>query len=88
MSYLTTNQPITSAVSFPDRLPLRFLDYLRDFESCMRAITQSGRWPGNEAIGTHVIYSESEEAAASSASVVGTPMIRTLIVKLSSYHFS
>ena len=40
----------------------------------MQAITQSGRWPGNEAIGTHVIYSESEEAAASSASMLGTPM--------------
>ena len=40
----------------------------------MRAITQSGRWPGNEAIGAHVIYSESEEAAASSASMLGTPM--------------
>jgi len=40
----------------------------------MRAITQSRRWPGNEAIGTNVIYSESEEAAASSASMLGTPM--------------
>jgi len=40
----------------------------------MWAITQSGRWPGNEAIGMHVIYSESEEAAASSASMLGTLM--------------
>jgi len=28
----------------------------------------------NEAIGTHVIYSESEEAPAFSASMLGTPM--------------
>ena len=40
----------------------------------MQSITQSGRWPGNEAIGTRVIYSESEEAPASSASMLGTPM--------------
>ena len=40
----------------------------------MRSITRSGRQPGNEAIGTRVIYSESEEAAASSASMLGTPM--------------
>jgi len=32
------------------------------------------RWPGNEAYGMRVIYSESEEAPASSASMLGTPM--------------
>jgi len=37
-------------------------------------IMWSGRWPGKEAIGTHVIYSKSEEAAASSASMLGMPM--------------
>jgi len=63
-----------SVASFPGRLPLRFLDHMRDFESCMRSITRSGRRPGNEAIGTCVIYSESEEAPASSASMLGTPM--------------
>jgi len=36
---------------------------------------RSRKWPGNEAIGTHVIYSESEEALASSASMLGTPML-------------
>jgi len=40
----------------------------------MQSIMQSGRWPGNKAIGTYVIDSESEEAAASSASMLGTPM--------------
>jgi len=44
------------------------------FESCV----WSGRQPGNEAISTLVIYSESEEAAASSASMLGTPMAFTL----------
>jgi len=34
----------------------------------------SGRWPGNKAIGTHIIYSESEEATASSASMLGMLM--------------
>ena len=33
---------------------------------------QSGRWPGNEAIG--IIYSENREAAASFASMLGMPM--------------
>jgi len=47
---------------------------MRDFESCMQSITWSGRWPDNKAIGTRVIYSESEEAPASSASMLGTPM--------------
>jgi len=37
----------------------------------------SGRWPGNEAICMLVIYSESEEAAASSASMLGMPMLLT-----------
>jgi len=36
----------------------------------MLSITRSG----NEAIGTHVIYSESEEVAAPSASMLGMPM--------------
>ena len=40
----------------------------------MQSIMQSGRWPGNKAIGTYVIDSESKEAAASSASMLGTPM--------------
>jgi len=40
----------------------------------MQSIMQSGRWPGNKAIGTYVSDSESEEAAASSASMLGTPM--------------
>jgi len=35
---------------------------------------QSGRQAGNEAIGTHVVYSESEEATSSCASMLGTPM--------------
>ena len=38
----------------------------------MRSITRSRRQPGNEAIGTRVIHSECEEAAA--ASMLGTPM--------------
>jgi len=42
----------------------------------------SGRWPGNKAIGTHIIYSESEEATASSASMLGMPMIRTWLFYL------
>ena len=41
----------------------------------MRSITWSGRRPGNEAIGTCVIYSESEEAAASFASMLGMSMM-------------
>ena len=40
----------------------------------MQSSKQSGRQPGNKAIGIRVIYSESEEAAASSASMLGTPM--------------
>ena len=47
---------------------------MRDFESCMQSVTRSGRRPGNEAIGTRVIYFENEEAPASSASMLGTPM--------------
>ena len=39
---------------------------------------QNGRRPGDEAIGMHVIFSESKEAAASSASMLGTPMVCTL----------
>ena len=66
-----TNQPINSVASFPGRLLLHFLDGIHDFESCMQSIMQSGRWPGNKAIGTYVIDSESEEAAAS---MLGTPM--------------
>ena len=40
----------------------------------MQSSTRSRRQPGNKAIGMRVIYSESEEAAASSASMLGTPM--------------
>jgi len=43
----------------------------------MRSVTQSRRQPGNEAIGTCAFYSESkmsEEAAASSPSMLGMPM--------------
>ena len=40
----------------------------------MCSITWSRRWPGNDTIGTRVIYSESEEATAS-ASMLGIPMI-------------
>ena len=40
----------------------------------MQSITLSGRWPGNEVIGTRDIYSESEEVAASSASMLGMPI--------------
>ena len=47
------------------------------FESCMRSITWSGRRPGNEAIGTRIIYSESEKAAASTVSMLGIPMKHT-----------
>ena len=47
------------------------------FQPCVQSITQSRRWPGNEPISMHVIYSESEEAAASSASMLGTPVIRS-----------
>jgi len=39
---------------------------------------QSGKWPGNEVIGTHIIYSESEEAATPSASMLGMAMSSTL----------
>ena len=52
---------------------------MQDFESCMRSITRSGRRPGTEALGTCVIYSESEEAPASYASMLGTPMIITMV---------
>jgi len=47
---------------------------MHNFESYMCSITWSGRWPGNDTIGTRVIYSESEEATAS-ASMLGIPMI-------------
>jgi len=40
----------------------------------MQSIMRSGRWPGNEAIGMHVIYSKGKEAVSSSASMLGTPM--------------
>ena len=53
---------------------LSFLDLTREFELCVRSSTRSGRRQGNKAIGMRVIYSESEEAAASSASMPGTPM--------------
>ena len=43
----------------------------------MQSIARSRRQPGNEAVSMRVIYSESEEAAASSASMLGTPMIHT-----------
>ena len=68
-----TNQPINYVASFPGRLLLHFLDGIHDFESCMQSITQSGRQPCNKAI-AYVIDSESEAAAASSASMLGTPM--------------
>ena len=42
------------------------------FESCMRSITWSGKWPGHEAIGIRHLFRK-EEAAASSASILGTP---------------
>ena len=38
------------------------------------SLTWSWRWLGNEAIATRVIYSESEKAGASSASMLGMPM--------------
>ena len=69
-NYNHTNQPITSIASFPRCLPFCFLDRICDFKSCMRSITRSRRRPGNEAIGTLI---KSEEAAASSASMLGTP---------------
>ena len=69
-----TNPPINSVASLPGRLLLRYLDGIHDFESCIQSIIQSGRWPGNKVIGTYVIDSESEEAAAYSASMLGTPM--------------
>ena len=53
---------------------LRFLGRTREFELCIRSSTRSGRRPDNKTIGMRVIYSEGEEAAASSASMLGTPM--------------
>ena len=44
---------------------------------CAVRITWSRRQPGNEAVSMRVIYSESEEAAASSASMLGTPMVHS-----------
>jgi len=71
-----TNQPITSVALLPVHLPFCYLDLIRDFESCMRSITQTGRQLGNEAIGIrdNNYHSESEEAAASFASMLGTPI--------------
>ena len=54
-----------------------FLTEYVTFQPCVQSITQSRRQPGNEPISMHVIYSESEEAAASSASMLGTPVIRS-----------
>jgi len=44
------------------------------------SVTRSGRQPGNEAIGTRVIYSESDEAPASSASMLGMPMLCIIVL--------
>ena len=44
----------------------------------------SRRWPGNEAIGTRV---KSEKAAASSASMLGTPMIEKRAIQKKIAHF-
>ena len=53
------NYQITTLINL-----LCFLDCIRDFESCMWSIMQSGRQPGKEAISTHIICSESKDAAA------------------------
>jgi len=52
----------------------------------VQSITWSRRQPGNEAVSMRVIYSESEEAAASSASMLGTPMIHTSLPLPPSMH--
>ena len=64
----------TSIAAFPGSLQLRFLERMQDFESCMWSKKLSGRQPSNEAVGTRIIHSESEEAPATSASMLGTPM--------------
>ena len=66
---------MTSVASFLGRLLLCFLDCIHVCESCVQSIMQNGRWPVGEDIGTDIIYSESEEVAASSASMLGTPML-------------